>query len=229
MKRQHCAVRTQLDLLGRRFAQRQLRAVAQNAEDDRRQRVTALEHHHQATTEVDQAQVDDAAGAQSRLRHRLTARQYQRSATVLQQPEQFAELNTSVADTVLRIVALLLGGALCIGAVGLSATLALGVVERTTELSRLRAIGASRHQVRGLVTLEAILVCIGSAAIALPAGALLGWLGLGLAPTDLAATRVVPWRLLFEVGVGAVVLGGLVALGPARRAAHLSPVLAAKQ
>jgi putative ABC transport system permease protein len=144
-------------------------------------------------------------------------------------PSEFAALNTSVADAVLRIIAVLLGGALGIGAVGLSATLALGVVERTTELSRLRAIGAIRGQVRGLVVAESMLVCAGAATLAIPLGAALGWLGTGVAPDDLITETVIPWRLLAGVGVGSVLLGGLVAIGPANRAARLSPVLAAKQ
>lgn len=142
-------------------------------------------------------------------------------------PEQFAELNTSVADTVLRIVAVLLGGALGIGAVGLAATLSLGVLERTTELSRLRAIGASKAQVQSLVTLEAVLVCLGAAVWGLGLGALVGWWGLRFAPPDLVTERVVPWGLLVGAGVGSMLLGAAVSLVPARRAANLPPIAAA--
>ncbi|CAN5728624.1 FtsX-like permease family protein [soil metagenome] len=144
-------------------------------------------------------------------------------------PTEFAELNTSVADTVLRIVAVLLGCAVAIGAVGLAATLSLGVLERATELSRLRAMGASKAQVQSLVTLEAMLVCLGAAVWGLGIGALLGWLALGLAPTDLITVRVVPWGLLAAVGLGSIALGAAVSLLPARRAAHLPPLRAATQ
>lgn len=144
-------------------------------------------------------------------------------------PEQFAELNTAVADTVLRIVAVLLATAVGIGAVGLSATLALGVLERTTELSRLRAIGASRSQVQNLVTLEAMLVCLGAAVWGLGIGSVLGWVGLGFAPPDLVTERLVPWVLLVGVGLGAIALGALASLLPARRAADLPPIAAARQ
>jgi len=144
-------------------------------------------------------------------------------------PEQFAELNTSVADTVLRIVAVLLGCAVAIGAVGLAATLSLGVLERSTELSRLRAMGASKAQVQSLVTLEAMLVCLGAAVWGLGIGALLGWFGLRLAPPDLIAEQVVPWWLLIGVGVGSIALGAAVSLLPARRAANLPPIRAATQ
>ncbi|QXC60693.1 FtsX-like permease family protein [Aquihabitans sp. G128] len=165
---------------------------------------------------------------------RFTLWQLERVATQfprvnVSSPEEFAELNTSVADTVLRIVAVLLGCAVAIGAVGLAATLSLGVLERSTELSRLRAMGASKGQVQALVTLEAMLVCLGAAVWGLGIGALLGWFGLGLAPTDLVTVRVVPWRLLLGVGVGSLALGALVAWIPARRAADLPPIRAASQ
>ena len=144
-------------------------------------------------------------------------------------PEQFAELNTSVADTVLRIIAVLLGCAVAIGAVGLAATLSLGGLERSTELSRLRAVGASKAQVQSLVTLEAMLVCLGAAVRGLGIGALLGWYGTRLAPPDLITEQVVPWWFLVGVGAGSVALGAVVSLLPARRAANLPPIRAATQ
>ena len=144
-------------------------------------------------------------------------------------PEQFAELNTSVADTVLRIIAVLLGCAVAIGAVGLAATLSLGVFERSTELSRLRAMGASKAQVQALVTLEAIFVCLGAAVWGLGIGALLGWFGVRMAPTDLVAESVVPWWLLTGIGLGSVALGAVVSFLPGRRAANLPPIRAAAQ
>ena len=195
-----------------------------------------------AIVDVTDAQAIGADGTFERMAVRYTDETFDRRANHqlervatqfprvnISSPEQFAELNTSVADTVLRIVAVLLGGAVAIGAVGLAATLSLGVLERSTELSRLRAMGASKAQVQALVTLEAMLVCLGAAVWGLGIGALLGWFGLRLAPPDLVAQRVVPWWLLIGVGVGSVALGAAVSLLPARRAANLAPIRAATQ
>ena len=116
-----------------------------------------------------------------------------------------------------------------IGAVGLAATLSLGVLERSMELSRLRAMGASKAQVQWLVTFEAMLVCLGAAVWGLGIGALVGWFGLRFAPPDLINQRVVPWWLLIGVGLGSIGLGAAVSLLPARRAANLPPIRAATQ
>lgn len=144
-------------------------------------------------------------------------------------PEQFAELNTAVADTVLRIVGVLLATAVAIGAVGLSATLSLGVLQRSTELSRLRAIGATRSQVQRVVTVEAVLVCVGAAVWGLGIGAVVGSYALRYAPPDLLIERVVPWWALVAAAAGATGLGALAAVVPARRAAALAPIDAARQ
>jgi putative ABC transport system permease protein len=143
--------------------------------------------------------------------------------------EQFAELNTAVADTVLRIVGVLLATAVAIGAVGLSATLSLGVLQRSTELSRLRAIGATRAQVRRVVTLEAVLVCIGAALWGLGIGAVAGAFALRYAPPDLLIERVVPWWALASAVVGSTALGAVAAVVPGRRAAAVPPIEAARQ
>ncbi|MDQ6797385.1 MAG: FtsX-like permease family protein [Actinomycetota bacterium] len=195
-----------------------------------------------AIVDISDAQAIGADGTFERLAVRFTDEAFHRRATRrlervanqfprvnVSSPEQFAELNTSVADTVLRVVAVLLGCAVAIGAVGLAATLSLGVLERSTELSRLRAMGGSKAQVQSLVTLEAMLVCLGAAVWGLGIGALLGWFGLQLAPPDLVAERVVPWWLLIGVGVGSIALGAAVSLLPARRAANLPPIRAATQ
>lgn len=195
-----------------------------------------------AIVDITDAQAVGADGTFERMAVRFTDETFDRGATRylervatqfprvnVSSPEQFAELNTSVADAVLRIVAVLLGCAVAIGAVGLAATLSLGVLERSTELSRLRAMGASKAQVQSLVTLEAMLVCLGAAVWGLGIGALLGWFGLRLAPPDLIAEQVVPWWLLIGVGVGSIALGAAVSLLPARRAANLPPIRAATQ
>ena len=195
-----------------------------------------------AIVDISDAQAIGADGTFERLAVRFGDDRFDRRATRqlnrvatrfprvnVSSPEEFAALNTSVADTVLRIIAVLLGCAIAIGAVGLAATLSLGVLERSTELSRLRAIGASKVQVQSLVTLEAVLVCLGAAVWGLGIGALIGWFGLRLAPPDLIAEQVVPWRLLIGVGVGSIALGAAVSLLPARRAANLPPIRAATQ
>jgi putative ABC transport system permease protein len=139
-------------------------------------------------------------------------------------PEGFAATDTDIAETVTRLVLVLLTGTLALGAVGAANNIALSVAERTRELSMLRAVGAARRQVRRLVTVEAALLCglVGSVAVA--SGAAVGVAALRLSPDQLAANARVPWDALAAVVALAVLLGALAAALPARAAARRPPL-----
>lgn len=139
-------------------------------------------------------------------------------------PEGFAATDTDIAETVTRLVLVLLTGTLALGAVGAANNIALSVAERARELSMLRAVGAARRQVRRLVTIEAALLCglVGSVAAAL--GAAAGVAALRLSPDQLATSTRVPWAALVAVVALAVVLGALAAAVPARAAARRPPL-----
>lgn len=139
-------------------------------------------------------------------------------------PEGFAATDTDIAETVTRLVLVLLTGTLVLGAVGAANNIALSVAERGRELSMLRAVGAARRQVRRLVTIEAALLCglVGSVAAAL--GAAAGVAALRLSPDQLATSARVPWAALVVVVALAVVLGALAAAVPARAAARRPPL-----
>lgn len=143
-------------------------------------------------------------------------------------PTQFGELNASVADTVLRIIGVVLVGMIGIGYLGLVATLGLATLERRRELLMLRAVGASRPQVRTMVSLEATLIGVIAAIVGLGIGVIAGSVGASAAPSDLAASVVIPWSGLGIVGVGSVLLSCVVSLGVARRAARLPPAEAGR-
>jgi putative ABC transport system permease protein len=139
-------------------------------------------------------------------------------------PQGFAQTDTDIAETVTRLLLVLLGGTLALGAVGAANNVALAVADRRRELSMLRAIGATRRQVRRLVTVEAALLCglVGTVAAAL--GAALGAVLLRAAPDQLATSPRVPWAGLVAVVVVAVALGALAAALPAHLAARRPPL-----
>lgn len=147
---------------------------------------------------------------------------------------------TEMMGTFLRLLGtvrtLLLALTLVAGAIGLLGvlnTLLAAVVERTPELSLMRAVGASRSQVMGLVALESLLLAV--------VGALFGLgLALGGGPTLETVVRplipLAPATGLLQLdpvrvaqALGAALLGALAAsVYPAWRAGNLPPALATR-
>jgi putative ABC transport system permease protein len=118
--------------------------------------------------------------------------------------------------------------AITISGLGVLNTLLAAVVERTNELSVLRAIGASRLQILALITTEALLLTgagsIGGIVLALALGPGIENLVKQLIPLAPAARLLSPsvGILCQTVGLG-VVVGVLGALFPAWRASRLQP------
>ncbi len=117
-----------------------------------------------------------------------------------------------------------------LGVSGLSIfnTLLASVLERTAELGILRAVGASRLQVFGLVALEALILTATGSGLGLLASQLGGvWLEqfvrrlMPLAPDN--ALLAVTWSVLWECTLIGVGVGMLAGLYPAWRASRLSP------
>jgi putative ABC transport system permease protein len=118
---------------------------------------------------------------------------------------------------------------LLVAATGVSNALLMSVAERSREIGIMRALGASRSHVFGLIWFETLQVCLvgGIAGVALAfvsAHSVESWLRsrLPFAPTD--ALVGWDWRIAVACIGGAALLGSLAALLPASRAAELSPV-----
>jgi putative ABC transport system permease protein len=143
-------------------------------------------------------------------------------------PTEFAVLSTAVADTTLRIILVLLGGALGIGLLGLGTTLALSTLERRRELVMLRAVGAGRAQIRSLIWLEASMIGLIAAVLGIGLGTIVGRVGAGLIPGTLSGSPVIPWAALALVALIAVTTAWMVSLGVARRASRVPPAEAGR-
>jgi putative ABC transport system permease protein len=158
------------------------------------------------------AQLDQLIGAYPQVR--------------LQSQADYKDQVHQQVDTVLYLIYGLLALAIAIAVLGVVNTLALSVIERTSEIGLLRAVGMSRAQIRRLIRLESVLIAVH--------GALLG-LGLGLA-WGAAGQRAlvgygitamtIPWSTLAVVLTGAVFLGLAAAVLPSIRAARLHPLTA---
>ena len=140
-----------------------------------------------------------------------------------QTPERFAEVRLNVADIALRVIGVMLLGALGVGFMGLAGTLALSTRERRNELVMLRAVGAKQRQVRLLVWIEATFIGVVAVLVGMSVGLVLGYFGTSVAPESLMGQPVVAWGQLIAVAVMAVAVAWLVSLGVARRASRVPP------
>jgi putative ABC transport system permease protein len=147
--------------------------------------------------------------------------------------EVVAESSAAVADALGFFTTGLLGFAaisLLVGALIIWNTFSILVAQRTRELALLRAVGASRRQVRFSVVAEAFVIGLVSAALGLGLGlgvaaglrAALGAIGIEVPTTTL---QVQPRTIAAALLVG-VVVTVLAALLPARQATRVAPVAA---
>lgn len=136
-------------------------------------------------------------------------------------PESFAALRSLVADVALRVIGVMLAGAVGVGFLGLAAALTLSSAERRRELVMLRAVGAGRRQIRAVVWIEATFIGAFAALIGMGTGLLIARVGATAVPGSIVDDRVLPWGQLAVVAAVAVVISWLVGLVVARRAARL--------
>ena len=134
----------------------------------------------------------------------------------------------SQIDTIVGLVAVLLGLAVIIAVLGIVNTLALSIVERTRELGLLRAVGMSRGQLRAMIRWESVIIAVVGAVLGLLVGMQLGGT-MARALGDIIQDVTYPWVRLALFVVFAVVAGMAAAVVPARRAARLDVLAAVRQ
>jgi putative ABC transport system permease protein len=161
----------------------------------------------------------------------LTA-QFRKEGLGVQSLEVVVEVANRIVTAITVMFTLIGGIALLVATIGIANTMVMAIYERTREIGILKAMGASRGEIRRMFMMEA--GCIGL--IGGVIGLLLGWLiGLGLnqAIHIYSRYRELPMRGDFFVVSLTLALGvilfatfiGLVAgLLPAQRAAKLDPL-----
>jgi putative ABC transport system permease protein len=134
--------------------------------------------------------------------------------------EQFERQQANQVDSLLGLVYVLLALAIIVSLFGLVNTLALAVHERKRELGLLRAVGASRRQVRQMVRYESVITSLIGAVLGLVTGALLA-LALDHSIGGPGFVTSFPVSTLIALVVVAALAGVFAAVLPARRAARL--------
>lgn len=129
-------------------------------------------------------------------------------------------------DLVLELLYGLLGLAIVIAVLGVINTLTLSTVERVREIGLLRAVGASRWQIRRLIRLESVVIAVHGALLGLGLGLAWGVAGQKVLVAYGVTALTIPWSTIGIVLGGAALVGLVAAVLPAYRAARLN-VLAA--
>jgi putative ABC transport system permease protein len=136
-------------------------------------------------------------------------------------PQELTKDAQASVDQLLGLVTALLLLAVVVAVLGIVNTLVLSVIERSRELGLLRAVGATRSQVRSVVRRESVLMSLLGALTGIGLGILSG-IALSRALADQGLTKLtVPIGMLSVYLLVAVAVGVLAAIGPARRASRV--------
>ena len=134
--------------------------------------------------------------------------------------EEFIAAQVGQVNQILYVFYALLALSVIIALLGIVNTLALSVYERTREIGLLRAVGASRRQIRQIIRGEAIITAVMGAVLGVAIGVLFGVLvsrPLGSQGFVLA----LPYTTLLILLVLGALAGVLAAIVPARRASRI--------
>ena len=140
----------------------------------------------------------------------------------LQDQDQYKASQTQQYNTLLNLTYALLALAVLIALIGIANTLALSIYERTRELGLLRAVGATRAQLRSMVRAEALVISAFGALEGLVLGAFFGWAIVDSMRSSGVTQLAFPVPQLLIVAVIAALAGLLAAIAPSRRAAKLN-------
>ena len=143
-------------------------------------------------------------------------------APAVQTRQEYINAQTAGMNTLLYLTYGMLAFAIFIALLGIGNTLSLSMYERTRELGLLRAVGATRGQLRTMVRWESLIVALFGTLAGLVVGLFIGWgLATAISQGGVSQFAVPIVQLIIIVVVGAIA-GVLAAIRPASRAARLN-------
>jgi putative ABC transport system permease protein len=155
------------------------------------------------------------------VRHGVTESLSAFPAAKVQTMDEYRDDLAAQVDQTVYLLYALLAMSVVISLFGIANSLFLSIHERTRELGLLRAIGATRHQVRRVVRYESVITAVIGGLLGIAIGLLFGYL-MTAALADLGLTFTVPIVQLAGFLVLAVAVGVLAAVAPARRGARVN-------
>jgi putative ABC transport system permease protein len=142
------------------------------------------------------------------------------NVTVRDQAE-FRDEQARQIDQIINLFYSLLGLAILIALFGIVNTLGLSIFERIRELGLLRAVGASRRQLRSMIRWEAVIIAVLGAVLGLAVGVFFGWTIVRALSSQGITEFALPAGQLVIFVVAAGLAGILAAVLPGRRAAKI--------
>ena len=124
-------------------------------------------------------------------------------------------------DQLLGLVTALLAMAILIALFGIVNTLGLSIFERIRELGLLRAVGATRSQLRSMIRWEAVIIAVLGAVLGLAVGVFFGWTIVRALASQGITEFSLPGGQLVGFVLAAAIAGVLAAVLPGRRAARI--------
>jgi putative ABC transport system permease protein len=140
----------------------------------------------------------------------------------LQDQAQYKAQQEQQVNGELNLMYGLLALAVIIALIGIANTLALSIYERTRELGLLRAVGATRGQLRAMVRYESLVIALFGAIEGLVLGLVFGWAIVASMRSQGVTSLVFPVTQLVVITVIAGLAGVVAAIAPSRRAARLN-------
>jgi putative ABC transport system permease protein len=134
---------------------------------------------------------------------------------------EYKQQQASQINQLLALFYILLALAIVIAFIGIINTLALSVMERVRELGLLRAIGATKRQLRSMIRWEAVIIAVFGALLGLGVGAFFGWIIVRALHSQGITDFELPLGSLIGFVVAAALAGILAAVLPGRRAAKI--------